>query len=172
MALVATVGASTSNSYVTRLEADAYFQLGMHPNALKWHDQKYEAKDAYLIQATRMIDACPISGAKYDTDMTSGVPDQSLKFPRAQDYDDSTEYIPVDIKTATYEQAIWLVSMGISDTREQLQAQGVTSASIGDVSETYSGAPASSNPVHRLAPGARAILVNGGFLSRGGCLST
>ena len=172
MALVSTVGASTSNSYVSRLEADAYFQLGMHPNALKWHDQKYEAKDAYLIQATRMIDACPINGSKYDTNLTSGVPDQSLKFPRAQDYDDSAEYIPSDIKTATYEQAIWLVSMGSSDTREQLQMQGVTSASIGDVSETYSGALSSADPVHRLCPTAKAILKNGGFLSRAGGLSS
>jgi len=172
MALVSTVGASTSNSYVTRLEADAYFQLGMHPNALKWHDQKFEAKDAYLIQATRMIDACPINGAKSDTGLTSGVPDQALKFPRAQDYDDSTEYIPADIKTATYEQAIWLVSLGLSDRREQLQAQGVVSASIGDVSETYSGALAGGDPVRKLCPSARAILKNGGFLSRGGGLSS
>lgn len=168
MALVSTVGASTSNSYVTRAEANAYFQLDMHPNALKWHELEDEVKDAYLIRATKMIDNCPIAGAKYDTDTTSGVPDQALKFPRAQDYDDSTEFIPMEVKNATYEQALWLATTGVSDSREEMQARGVTSVSVGDVSETYGTVRNTTDPAQRLCPEAKNILLTGCFLRRAG----
>ena len=168
MALVATVGASTSNSYVTRAEADAYFQLGMHPNGLKWHELEDEVKDALLIRATRMIDNCPIYGAKYDTDLTSGVPDQALKFPRAVDYDDGTTFIPMGVKYATYEQAIWLASVGTSDNREEMQARGVTSVSVGDVSETYGSVRNTSDPAQRLCPETKNILITNCFITRAG----
>jgi hypothetical protein len=167
MALTATVGGSTSNSYVTRAEANAYFQLGTHPKSLTWFDLADEAKDEYLILATTQIDALPINGAKYDTAMTSGVPDQSLKFPRAQDYDDSTEYIPDPVKRATYEQAIWL-ALGSGDSkREQLQAQGVKSVSIADVSETY-GDVSYRSPFSQLGPMAKNIILGARLVRRGG----
>ena len=170
MALVATVGGSTSNSYVTRAEADAYFQLGMHDKSLTWFQLDVEDKDQYLIKATLIIDSQKLRGSKYTTTATSGVPDQRLHFPRGQDYDDSTEYIPIDVKLATYEQAIYLALAGGDTTRQQLQAQGVTSVSVGDVSESY----ASDKPttgIGALAPMARQILLAGGYIRRGGSIS-
>jgi hypothetical protein len=167
MALVATVGGATSNSYGTRAEANAYFQLGMHPKSLTWFNLADEAKDEYLVLATAQIDALPIKGAKYDTAMTSGVPDQRLKFPRGADYDDSTSYIPAAVKQATYEQSVWLAQGGGGSSRELLQAQGVKSVTIGDVSESY-GDSTFRNPFSQLSPMAKNILMASGVLRKGG----
>jgi hypothetical protein len=168
MALVATVGASTSNSYVTQAEATTYFANGMHAKNATWSALDSSSKDEFLIQATLMIDSLRIKGQKNDTALTSGVPDQRLKFPRTDDVDDATEYIPLDVKHATYEQAIHLATAGGgSETRTQLIAQGVTSVSVGDVSESYDSASAGSlNPLNMLAPLPRQILLGGGYIQR------
>ena len=167
MALVSTVAASTSNSYVTRAEADLYFQLGMHDKSLTWFKLDAEDKDQYLIKATLTIDSQKLRGSKYTTTATSGVPDQRLHFPRGEDYDDSTTFIPLDVKLATYEQAIYFALSGGSTTRAQLQAQGVTSVTIGDVSESYAGDTQTSG-AGMLAPLAKQILLKGGYIRRGG----
>jgi hypothetical protein len=90
--------------------------------------------------ATRHIDMQPISGGKYDTTTTSGAPDQRLKFPRAADYDGGT-FIPLPVKDACYEQAVYLAEHEDSaEFRANAQRAGVSSASLGGVaSETYRG---------------------------------
>ena len=162
MALVATVGASTSNSYVTQAEATTYFVL--HPKSDTWKALGSDEKDTFLIAATRQIEMQTLRGDKNDTAMSSGVPDQSLHFPRSTDTDDGSEFIPDAIKRACYEQAVHLASTGGGvDTRSQLQAQGVASVSIGDVSETYVGT-AGNNPISALAVLPRQLLLGGGFI--------
>jgi hypothetical protein len=160
--LVATAGGSTSNSYVTVAEANAYFEE--HPEFAAWDKlATASGKERYLMTATRIIDRQPIDGGKYDTTTTSGVPDQALKFPRAADYDGGV-FIPVEVKEATYEQALYLAKVGgPSNTRAVLQAQGVTAASVDSVSETYGkGATAAG-----LCPEATRILTAAGFLALG-----
>lgn len=165
MALVATVGAKTANSYVTQAEATTYF--ADHPLTATWTAQSSAQKDQFLIQATRDIDTETLAGVKYDTDIdaTDGLPDQALHFPRSQDVTSSAvKYIPIAVKRACYEQAIELARTGVTATRLTLQAQGVTQASIGDVSETY-GARASSSA---LRVQAKALLMSGGFIELSG----
>jgi hypothetical protein len=129
MALVATVGAATSNSYVTQAEATTYFASGMHELNATWTALDSDGKDEYLIKATLQIEAQRLRGEKNDTSTTSGAPDQRLHFPRSTDVDGSTEFIPLDIKIACYEQAIWLAyAPPVSNVRTALQREGVTAA--------------------------------------------
>jgi len=167
MAIVATVGGSTSNSYVTRQEAVNYFQLGIHPQGEVWAKLSAEDQESLLIQATRIIDMQKIKGVKSDTTTSSGVPAQALRFPRAQDTDASGYFIPVKVKEACYEQALYLTQQD-EGTRQTLRAAGVTSVTIGDVSESYSN-PAGLSPRGMLAPNARAAL--GPFLIHGTSIS-
>lgn len=140
MALVATVGASTANAYDTLANANTYFASGDHPKYSTWNALTDAEKTSYLIQATRQIDALKINGPKYTTTATSGVPDQALKFPRAVDYDDGTTFIPVRVKHAMFEQALFLAdNLAGSEERLNLQRQGVKSFSLGDLSESYTG---------------------------------
>lgn len=137
LSLTATAGSSSANSYVTIAEADAYFLA--HPDFTTWDALDTPTKQRHLIRATREIDLEAINGTKYDTSIsTAGAPTQPLKFPRGQDVSSNgTKYIPVSVKNACYEQALANVRSGGSTTRADLQAQGVTSITIGDVSESY-----------------------------------
>lgn len=158
LALVATAGGSTANSYATLAQADTYFEA--HPDYETWDALFTSKKERYLILATRLIDLEPIDGDKYDTTTTSGAPDQALRFPRVEDYIDDAVRIPVEVKTALYEQAVQFAKAGDDSTRQALRAQGVTSIKIGDVSETYADAAA----VTHLCSRARTILVGAGLL--------
>ena len=162
MALVATVGASTSNAYDTYANSIIYFADGMHPKADTWLALLQPDAESYLIQASRQIDTLKIVGGKYTQTMTSGVPDQALKFPRGCDYDDGTTYIPVEVKKAMYEQAVHLASnTGNTGERAELQRQGVSSFTLGDLSETYTGQATSWR---ELCDVAYNILRNAGFI--------
>ncbi len=171
MALVATAGATSANSYTTRAEANAYFQLAVNPKKATWFALQNETKDEWLIRATQTIDAQPINGTKLDTNLSAGVPDQALKFPLDGDSEGGTAYIRDVVKRCTYEQAIYLAEAGDgSTTRQRLQAQGVTSVTIDDVSETY-GSSGTSGGVMLLAPIVKTMLYSAGLIRRTGTIS-
>lgn len=143
--LVATVGAATANSYGTRQESITYFQLTAHPDGETWARLENEKKDAYLIQATRDIEMEKLAGTKKTTSKTAGVPDQALHFPRTQDTDSGTAFVPVDLKHAEFEQALYLYQSGqASKERRQRQEDGVEEIAIGDTREKYNRPPGAS----------------------------
>jgi len=72
MALVATVGGASSNSYQTVEDADAYFED--RPQAADW-EALGSAKASWLIAATDRIEQRSFQGRRTDTD-------QALAFPR------------------------------------------------------------------------------------------
>ena len=139
MALDATVGASTSNSYVTQAEATAYLAAGMHPDNATWVALSSNGMDELLILSTFIIDQQHIDGQKNDVTLTSGAPDQRLKFPRTMDVDAGSEFIPLAVKEATYEQAIAMAKGGTASSITDLQNQGVTAVSLADMSYTFGG---------------------------------
>ena len=106
----------------------------------------------YCQEATRHIDQLPLRGRKYDTEITAGVPDQALQFPRiidgvTKDWNDSTDeaFVPSDVKQACLEEAIAIYSAGADGGLKTLQEQGVTSMSIGGkLSYTFVGGGGSS----------------------------
>jgi len=162
LSLVATAGASDANAYDTAANADIYFTA--HPDYETWDKLYTSQKERYLIHATTLIDAEPIDGDKYDTSTTSGAADQALRFPRALDYIDSTLVIPEAAKITMFEQALSEAMTGTSSTRQDLQAEGVTSVKMADITETYGGRTAPTELCKR----ARSFLLNAGLLKLAG----
>lgn len=102
MALDATVGGANSNSYVTALEADAYFSDSLMSQ--QW--SAVGSKDAALITATRWLDGFLYEGERASTT-------QALAHPRKNMYDIegglvSSDDIFVNIKRATFELALYM----------------------------------------------------------------
>jgi Putative DnaT-like ssDNA binding protein len=114
MALVATVGGASSNSYVTLAEANAYFtdRIDSTTNGDWTNDdagvaRTDAAKSAALVTATRRIDEESFLGVKVSTT-------QALKWPRVSVYDEdgfpfATDSIPERVKQATYMVALELL---------------------------------------------------------------
>lgn len=138
MAINATVGSSTANSYMTIEAADAYFSARLGSDA--WHGASAEEKSAALQQATSNLDDFSYVGYRNS-------PTQALNFPRAYPYNDdpekqsSTIAIPTAIRKACCEEALYLLqnrgNAGGMSERQLLQAEGVRSFSTLGLSESY-----------------------------------
>jgi len=101
MAIDATVGGASSNSYATLAEADAYFAAGLRADT--WDSYAPNKKEAALLEAAADLDLEIYLGSKTDTD-------QALKFPRAsiRDVDGNLladDAIPQNVKSAQCELA-------------------------------------------------------------------
>lgn len=105
MALDATVGSITANSYVTELEAEEYFVDRAHSSA--W--SAISEKEPFLIICSRMLDwQLTFSGAK-----TSDI--QAMQFPRTgvilrNGYTVPDDIIPSEVKFAVFELALSFIS--------------------------------------------------------------
>jgi len=148
--IVATVGGSSDNCYVTLAQADAYFALQLRGE--QWANWATNRREIALIQATSAIEA--LGGAKLYADSPAralfpGAPyldTQALHFPRGSDTHlvagVTTVVIPQDVCEAVYEQAYWLLDRldnpGLLD-HQALQNAGVTSTSIDGISVSYGG---------------------------------
>lgn len=104
MTLDATVGTTTANSYVTLVEAEAYFETRIHSST--WTAITSDSqKESLLISSTSMIDwYITWKGVKTSTT-------QSLQWPRTSvirrdGTEVATNIIPNDVKTAVYELAL------------------------------------------------------------------
>ncbi len=132
-----------TNTYVTLAQAETFFNERL--NASDWTDAVEIDKARALIQATHNLERLAYVGKQY-------VSTQTLKWPRSElyatrgavgtggsyEYDISGGTVPQAVKDAQCEEAIALLGQSGS-TRSELQAQGVTSYTIGDLSETFSG---------------------------------
>jgi len=111
MALDNSIGTPTANSYVSVVDADAYFL--QRSNSSKW--TTVIDKDAALITASRLLDW----QLKFDGEKTSAL--QSMQFPRTGIWmSDGLEYpvdvIPQEMKFAVYELAY--LSIGVDRTAD------------------------------------------------------
>lgn len=130
--VVATVGGASSNSYLSVADATTILNLRLGVDA--WTSASTDDQGRALIMATKAIDSnrfqgYPISSA------------QALAFPR-NIQKETSDTIPEDVKQACAEQALWVLqnaSTGGQSDRQQLQAQGVSSYTIGNLSETFRG---------------------------------
>lgn len=138
-----------SNSYISLADAKTYVTTSFSKHTA-WDAATDDNKSLALIQATKRIDRGIYRGVKT-------ISSQTLQFPRAIRTDYNRNDVPslnitldnnwvVESSTsqrvldACCEEAIALLenaSDANSDTREQLQAQGVKSFSLGNLSETY-----------------------------------
>lgn len=130
--VITTVGGATSNSYLSVADATALLDLRLGSSA--WTDANTDDKGRALIMATKDIDGNRFSGYPIASD-------QALEWPR-NIQKEALDQIPVDVKQACAEQALWVLqnaSTGGRSDRQQLQSQGVSSYTIGNLSETFSG---------------------------------
>lgn len=116
MSLDATIGGTSSNSYVTRVEADAYFadRLNSSANGDWTNDSAGVArgntvKEQALVTATRRIDEEMFLGLKASST-------QALKWPRVNVYDEDglifdSASIPERVKQAVYITALELLKV-------------------------------------------------------------
>jgi len=103
--LIATVGGTTSNSYVTVAAATVYF--GDRLGNANWTAATADDKAAALITATGWLESLEYYGDRASTT-------QALKWPRTDVSCDGVEadatYIPTDIQAATAETAQALIT--------------------------------------------------------------
>ena len=124
--LDSTPGSVSANSYVSLEEAGDYFDARLYSDA--WIDATSGVQQQSLIMATRQLDeSYSWNGSKTSTD-------QSLDWPRSGVYDCegqliTSTIIPSDIKNATYEQALYLLSCDSTATLDIL-VQGVKKAKL------------------------------------------
>ena len=103
--LIATLGGSTSNSYITVAAATTYF--GDRLGNASWTAASADDKAAALITATTWLESLEYYGDRASTT-------QALKWPRTDVSCDGVEadatYIPADIQAATAETAQALIT--------------------------------------------------------------
>ncbi len=155
-----TVGTDT---YVSVAAADAYITShyrGNNANRVRWMTLSDEDKVILLVAACAEMDTLPYQGRKASHDQQLAFPRLPLQYGRSQEP-------PVDIKAAQIELALWLSDddkHASAEQRQALQAQGVDSFSLGDLSETYAAGSKSNHPA-LLCPKAARLLAR--YLSGG-----
>lgn len=148
------------DSYCTRAEAEAYLEDNYTSTDTKytaWLTLSDHDADVLLRKAARLIDSQPIQGYKLLTT-------QTMAFPRilwTDAVNGFAEYdVPDAVKYAQAEIAVTL-ALGNSEERADLQAQGVKSFSLGNLSETYAGK--SGGVISQRAKEFLAPYIGGGF---------
>lgn len=143
-----TVGTDT---YISLADANTYVSNNYPTTATEytsWNALSDANKELYLKKATKKIDRLYLRGIK-------AVSTQTLEFPRAIRTDYRRENFPLvnirldadwvietavsqQVKDAQVEEALAIVTQGTTaNKRQQLQAQGVKSFSLGNLSESY-----------------------------------
>lgn len=152
MALVldVTVGGLNANAYLTRAEADAYFESRLY--ATTWTGATGGNKDIAIVWATRLLDR------SIDWHGYVRSHDQALRWPRAYAFDldgvmIQSDIIPKKVKEATAELAMWLLK---SDRTAETGREGIRSFSAGKVSfefDKLDNAPTIPDAVYQLVAG-------------------
>jgi hypothetical protein len=150
MALNATIGAETANSYVTVGDADTFFANHYSiAKATAWSALSSTQKENVLMRATQMLDtlrvldrelgfgAMPVALVainNYDITIHKQMEFQWLQFPRNIDIDSGDHaFIPQPVKDAQCEQAIHLLTVDEAAIATQLTGIGTESISAGPV---------------------------------------
>ena len=164
MAIDATVGGASSNSYVTLEEANTYLGERLHADA--WASASDSDKEKALLTACRYLEQLRY----WDGNRPAFTdPRQRLTFPRVTDTDAAGAFvIPQPVKDAQCEEALALLARGAEQERRRtLQASGVKSFAVDGLSESYeSGADRQV----LLSAEARSLLA--GYISKAGVIAT
>ena len=152
-----TVGTDT---YLSLVDADEYVDenfVTADAKYIAWKALTKSDAEVLLRKSARIIDMQPVQGYK-----VSSI--QTMSFPRVMWTDavnGFTQYdVPDAVKYAQVEIALSL-AQGNSEERSDLQAQGVKSFSLGNLSETYAGK--SGGVISQRAKELLAPFLGGGF---------
>lgn len=131
MAVDATLGGVSSDSYISNAGADAYW---LNRNNATWAAASSEEADAALREATQYLDA------KYEWVGTLKSTDQALDWPRTGAYDredrDISDIIPTKVKQATAELALQALSSTLVDPSADRGGQ-TKREKVGDIEVEY-----------------------------------
>jgi hypothetical protein len=142
--ITCTPAGATDNCYVTLVTADAYFANTLR--AADWEKFSDTEQERGLIQATQAIerlggDKATVTARRLRFPGEPSTSTQALHFPRAGDMSATSTYVvPQRVKEAVYEQAFYVLERWKSKplvNREQLQEEGVLSATVDGMYETY-----------------------------------
>ena len=162
------------NSYLTIADADTYVAANYVSTDTKyttWDALSDANKEIYLKRATKKLDRQLIRGAK-------AVDTQTLQFPRAlklcgRRYEQAVYGVDVNgdrdwyvesavqqnVIDAQVEESLSLVTQGATaNKRAELQAQGVKSFSLGNLSEDYGNASTTQNKTQLLSVEAKELM--------------
>lgn len=129
MAINATPGSPTADSYATVAEGTAFFGASLYPEV--WTAATLDLQERSLKMATRLLDAY------YKWLGIRTYSDQALGFPRTGLFRDSTvavdsTTIPVEIRNATIEFSKWLLENN-PNVENEAQAQGITEIKVSTI---------------------------------------
>lgn len=151
MALDETIGGSTSDTYITLAEADAYFDAHwLAAKTTTWETLSDPQKESVLKMATLIIDGCRFLDQDYGapvgplTALTLFIPThyvvsrqftgQKRTFPRNIDIDDAgAAFIPQEVLDAQCEQAIYMMAIDEAALINQLMGISEEAAGAGGV---------------------------------------
>lgn len=115
--------------YITSVQADEYIAAlipSNDPEHVAWASLEASDKDIFISRAMLRIESLPFTG-------TAAVSFQETAFPRWG----QTE-VPEAVKQALALEAAAIAAYGAeAEKRERIQSQGVTSFSVGNLSESY-----------------------------------
>lgn len=134
MALIITPGSPLANSYTDVAEADSYHQG--NPYASGWYNLTTPKKEQLLRRATMLEDVMPgaWNGSATFSTQRLGHPRRGLK--KRNGYPLSHLVIGQELKDATAEYA-WLLEQEDLTATNDVQLQGIKSASAGPVSVSF-----------------------------------
>lgn len=161
MALVTTVGGSTSNSYVTVNEANTYFANHyLTAKATLWASLTQPRKESVLKRACQQIETFKVLDDElstgrlpialvidfgYDLTIHRAEIDQKLQFPRNLDLDPTGQpYIPQEVKDSQCEQAVYNLSFddaALITMQQGIIEEAVTAGAVKSYTKYSEGRP-------------------------------
>ena len=144
IAIDATAGGASANSYATLAEADTYMTARL--NASSWEtDASDDDKNRALVEAARELDPMAWDGLRTDGTQALSWPRQWAYDPDSpvQDYYD-TDVVPQRVKDAQCELAFAFIKAGTTDLAVQDSSAGVIEKTV-DVLTTKWAAPFARN---------------------------
>lgn len=146
VAIVATVGSASANSYVTL--ADANTELEARLNATLWDAATTDTKNRALVEAQRTLQTLEWKGSRVDATQVLAWPRQYVENPDApfdatasRPFDETLYYaatiIPDRVRQAQVEIAFQFVNAGTTDLAALPATDGVVQETIGPLSTTF-----------------------------------
>lgn len=143
MALNATVGSASADSFVSVSDADAYIDTRL--NVTAWTGASTPDKERALKSATRELNLLAYLGTRVDTTQALAWPREGCPNPDASGGEDAfydEAVIPERLEIATIELAHQYLKAGTTDLSEADPSAGVIRKKIGPLETEWAGAGA------------------------------
>lgn len=136
VAIVATVGSASANSFATLAEADTYAEARL--NTTLWDAATDDSCNRALVEATRELNYLRWQGRRADDTQALAWPRDWARNPDDPNYDFyDTDEIPQRVKDATCELALQFIKNGTTDIAALPGDAEVISKTVDVISKTF-----------------------------------